>query len=544
MPDLSNIIRGNDPGFIQTIANAWGIELSSSDLVTALPDLIETMQNQNLVNEILESLPDEARYALNLLLDHQGKMLWAQFCRRFGELRPMGAAKRDRERPDLNPDSTTEILWYKALIGKAFFNLPPEPQEYAYIPEDIIEFLPNFQKDTASPSGRPASPGESSFHIPATDQILDETCSLLAALRMQIAPNRLDSYKWQIPVPVLLELLQCAGITDQKNIPCPDKLREFLEISRGKALLQLAQSWLKSQTFNELRMLPELIFEGEWSNDPLLARQTVIEMLHQLPANKWWSLSGFINAIRDKNPDFQRPAGDYDSWFIRRADSDTYLRGFESWDMIEGALIRFMICGPLHWLGFIDLASAVEGDLPAAFRPSFWAKYLWQDKEPAQIADENANLKVRSNGLILAPNLTPRSVRYQISRFCEWEPPRKNIYYYRLTPASLNHANKQDLKVSQLLSLLKKNASTPLPPNLIKALERWEKKGSQTQIRTVIILQVDSPEMIEVLQKTRAARYLAAPLSPTTIQIKPEGIDAIRNALVEHGYLIDIETRP
>ena len=34
-----------------------------------------------------------------------------------------------------------------------------------------------------------------------------------------------------------------------------------------------------------------------------------------------------------------------------------YLRGFSTWDEVDGALVRFLITGPMHWLGLVDLAA-------------------------------------------------------------------------------------------------------------------------------------------------------------------------------------------
>ncbi len=141
MPDLTHTLQGNDLGFLRMVAGAWGIELNSPDAYIALPVLVSAMQNRQLVNEVIESLPAAARGALMALIENDGALPWSLFCRKFGEVRVMGAAKRDRERPDLNPESPAELLWYRALIGKAFFNLPPEPQEFAYLPDDLLEYL-------------------------------------------------------------------------------------------------------------------------------------------------------------------------------------------------------------------------------------------------------------------------------------------------------------------------------------------------------------------------------------------------------------------
>ncbi len=54
----------------------------------------------------------------------------------------MGAARRQRERPDIHPASQAESLFYKGLIGKAFFDARGGPSEFAYIPDEILPFFP------------------------------------------------------------------------------------------------------------------------------------------------------------------------------------------------------------------------------------------------------------------------------------------------------------------------------------------------------------------------------------------------------------------
>ena len=53
----------------------------------------------------------------------------------------MGAARRDREKPHLNPASPAEVLFYRALLFRAFFNTDKGPQEFAYIPDDLLELV-------------------------------------------------------------------------------------------------------------------------------------------------------------------------------------------------------------------------------------------------------------------------------------------------------------------------------------------------------------------------------------------------------------------
>lgn len=540
MPDLQHTLERRDLGFLKIVASAWGIELNAPDAATALPVLTAALISRPLIIEILESLPEEAREALQALLENEGRMPWLQFCRRFGELRAMGPARRDRERPDLNPISSVEVLWYRALIGKAIFNLPPEPQDYAYIPDDLIEHLYPLGSTRIVPIGRPASPTECAYPAPANDHILDHTCTLLALLRRNAGVQALSQSGCPIPAPFQQELLRAAGLIDYNGLPLTDRVRSFLESGRADALAALAKAWIHSNSFNDLLLLPGLRFEGDWTNNPLQTRQTVLEMLSQLPQDAWWSLPAFIAGVRERRPDFQRPAGDYDSWFIRKEGSDSYLRGFSNWEHVDGALLHYFITGALHWLGIIDLAAPAPDAAPTAFRPSAWAAALWHGNPPQGMNEEKAAVRVFSDGRLLLSNLTPRWVRYQVARMCLWEGVSGAEYQYRLAPSSLEQARQQGLRTAHLISLLRKFSAGPLPPGVIEALERWEKYGAQASIEPAILLQVHAPEILAALRKTRAARYLGEALSPTTVRIRPGGSAAVRSALAECGYLAEL----
>ncbi len=539
MPDLVHTLQGNDLGFYKIIAEAWGIELNAPDAHAALPVVTHALRSPQIFQEMIDLLPPQAFEALEILLENEGRLPWAVFCRRFGELRAMGAGRRDRERPDLNPISATEVLWYRALVGKAFMGLPPEPQEYAYIPDEFLEYLQPFVQKDLSPLGRPASPTECAHTRPARDRILDHTCTLLAALRLGFQLSTLESAQWSIPPAYLLALLRAAALVDAANLPQPDLARAFLETSRAQALVLLAQAWLNSQTLNDLRFVPALEFEGDWQNYPLETRRKLMDWLSQLPQDGWWSLPAFIAAVKEREPDFQRPGGDYDSWFVRPAGSTSYLRGFTTWDDVDGALIRFLICGPLHWLGFLDLAAPDKTAAPAAFRPSAWALALWHNQPPAGLPAEIAHLRVTSAGEVRVPVLIPRSARYQIARFCQWESENREEYIYQLTPASLERARLQGLKTAHLTTLLRRHSANPLPPTFIQALERWEKFGAQASLGKASLLRVTAPEILTALRKTRANRFLGELLSPSAVLIRPGGEETVLAALAEMGYLAE-----
>lgn len=553
MPALSQSLSSLDLGYLRIVAGLWGLELNSNEIDAAVEELSASLRNPELLAEILEALQPEAQAALEALVAKNGRIPWAEFTRRFGDIREIGPGKRDREHPHRNPASTAEVLFYRALLSRAFFNTTNGPQEFAYIPDDLLRLIhngdnedrgeyegennenplnsvtsapPNETGAKSEPIGRPASPGEKGYLIPANDFILDDATTLLAALRLGINPP-----ETRIPGRVLEGFLRAAKIII-KSGPKPEKVKAFLEAPRPEALEMLADAWLESGSFNELRQLPGLVFEGEWQNQPVITREFLLNLLDAIPEGKWWSLPAFIRDVKARYPDFQRPAGDYDSWFIKREADGEYLRGFACWDQVDGALVRYFITGVLFWMGQVELASPEEGAEPVAFRVL---------SEKLQARNEQGKLVARSNGQIAVPRFAPRAVRYQVARFCEWEEYRGDEYHYLVTPFSLKKAGEQGLKVEHLLTILAKYTAGGVPPVLVKALKRWEVNGTEARVRTQVVLKVSRPEVLDELRKSKAARFLGELLGPTTVTLKEGTQSKVLAALAELGLLAEEE---
>jgi hypothetical protein len=334
--------------------------------------------------------------------------------------------------------------------------------------------------------------------------------------------------------------MKTAGMVEEDLMTQPEAIRLHLEESRGYALAKLVETWVNSQKINELRMLPHLKFEGTWLNHPLETRKSVLELVSSLEEGSWWSLSAFLSSVHDQAPDFQRPAGDYDSWFILDEENGEYLKGRSSWERVDGALLRFMICGPMHWLGLVDLARPAEHQPPSAFRLSDWAQKLWHGSSPAGIPKEDDPIWVNMDGQIRLSNLTPRTVRYQMGRFGEWESCQDKHYLYRITPQSLERARSQGLRTHHLVSLLKKYASAGVPPSFLDALSRWESSGVEVKLYSTSLLRVDKPEILNQLLQTPAKRFLGEVLNPTTVEIKQGGQPAVEKAMFQLGYLTGV----
>ena len=246
-----------------------------------------------------------------------------------------------------------------------------------------------------------------------------------------------------------------------------------------------------------------------------------------------------MKAIQAREPDFQRPAGDFDSWLVRDALTGESLAGISHWDAVDGALIRFMLTGPMHWLGLIDLSFRSPGEEPAGFKLSDGAEQLLMGKPLQDLPDEDQPIEVFSDGKLIAKRLTPRIARYQLSRFGVWTKETQQAYSYQLTPSSLAAASEQGLKISHLETLLNKYGEA-IPPNLLQALHQWDHKGGEVHIQPAVILRVDNAKILQALRNSPAARFLGDGLGPTSVIIKPGAVDKVRAALLRLGYLSEV----
>lgn len=540
MPDLRHMLRDADLDFLERIARLWGIELPSSSFPEALEVLTASLNQRELALEVIQAMPAEAQSAWQLILK-TGRVPASQFTRQYGELRIQGEGWRKREEPDLHPVSVTEILWYRGLIGKGFFGKVGEPQEYLYVPDEWVNFFGEQDAKTSALEIRPASAADHAVITPAGGNLIDRLATLLAELRKNpLYPPLLAE---TLPVRLAFEqaLLESAGMVLPGNQVAPEKSREILEREAGASLLFYFDLWQKSEKINDLRMLPGLIFEGTWSNPVGNPRRLLIEALRDLREDTWWSLPSLIAEIKLRQPDFQRAAGEYESWFIRRKSDNQYLHGFDAWDDVEGYLLRYLINGPLHWLGVLDLGSTGRGKAAVSFRISSMAKYLFSGQAPILKTTPAGAVKTTSSGFVHLPAGIQAALHYQIARFCQLQKETASEVAYCITTDSLKNAIDQGLKPTQLNILLKRAGVVNIPPGFSQLLERYEKFGVEASMERATLLTSERPELLETIFKDpRAAKYLERMISPQVASIKPGSEEALLKLLRELGRLVEV----
>jgi hypothetical protein len=266
-----------------------------------------------------------------------------------------------------------------------------------------------------------------------------------------------------------------------------------------------------------------------------------LDFLQHVPVDIWWDFQSFIQSIQNYKPSFLRPAGDFDSWYIQDSRTEEFLRGFEHWDRVEGALIRHLLTQPLHVLGAIDLGSVLPGQPFTSFRLRTISRTLFEDEFPPSDPEQPSTIQVFPDGRILAPLTSASTNRYQIARFCDWIDLNANGYGYRITPSALQRAFDQDLRLKQIRIILETAQQDSLHPTLERALSRWAEKGREAYIEKVLVLRLKDHQAMEMLQSNPStSRYLHEILGPTCASVKERDLEKLYSAASKLGILVDI----
>lgn len=538
MPTLLETIGEYEEDLLGIIARQWGIEIEDVPVKKRSRHIVERISH-DAIRDFLESLPEADTATLKELSANNGRILWPQFARKFGELREMGPARRYREQPDAQPTSLTESLYYKGLIGKAFFDARGGPREFAYIPDEILALFEQGNKGTIYVNCHAVPDDKIQKKWIANDFVIDHASTLLAALRTGISLDAIKFNRPEIPADMLAALLQEADLISPEFQILAKQVKTFLEAGRGTALASLMSVWQKSERINELQLIPGIEFENEPANHPQIARSILFDLVKIMPEAEWYGMDEFISTMHETHPDFLRKEGEFDAWFIRDKETGNTLSGFKHWRSIEGEYLRTMTHGPFHWFGILDLGKTFNGEM--VFRRSQWSDALLNETPLDYPALETHQFNLEKNGQILIDRYFPRDIRYQIARFCDWGSPKGNRYDYRITPESLERMKRQGLTTGQFISLLQKYAQKPIPDPILTALKRWEKNSLEVEITRQILIRVKSAKILDSLMVSPAKAFIQERLNPECALVKSKGIAYIQAALLEMGYFAEID---
>ena len=154
---------------------------------------------------------------------------------------------------------------------------------------------------------------------------------------------------------------------------------------------------------------------------------------------------------------------------------------------------------------------------------------------------ETEPIRIFPDGRILAAPTSSQAHRYQVARFSKWVDLSEKGYSYRITPAALQEAKRQDLNVPQIIAIFEAANQDKLHPSLLRAITRWAEAGREAYIEMTLVLRVKNSGVMEQIQSEQSiSRYLQEVLGPTTVMVKEKDLDKIVSAASRLGILIDL----
>jgi hypothetical protein len=553
-----------DPVLLAAIAERRGVELAATRKRDVVDQLARALLDPESVHEVVSWLPPRQRATLDALSAAGGQLPAARFCREHGAVRRMGPGRLEREKPWRDPQSPAEALYYAGLLFFGFDEVEGQIMEVVFLPDDLLPLLPpveakagNFSVATMSQPSVVRDPGRAFAEDLATLLACIETSSLHLMHDRTLRPRDLARINEQLMSPqwltgirheqetgrlalllCLARRLRLVGLSGRQLRLHRSATREWLQADPLRQMLALQEAWRDDPGWNDLWHVPSLRPERTgWRNDPLATRACLLEHVARCPPGEWIGLESFTVAVKQLDPDFQRPPDAYNTWYIRDAASGEYLMGYEHWDRVEGALIAYLTSGPLHWLGVTALGFEAREGTPTAFRLTPGGAFFLglvdkapeAPKLPPMAADADLTVRALAGG-----NLYDR---FQLARIAEWQASGE-VFVYRITRASLSWILSQGIRLDQVSAFLKRVTGDQLPAKAVETLRGWAGRFAEVRLIRAVVLETRTAAIMRDLRAhTEIGPLLGEPLSPTRTLVAERNWRQIVAQLQQSGYL-------
>lgn len=488
---------------LRAIANVRGVDLSATTPSALAVELSAALADPGSIVDAVEQLPEAARAMLSALVTAGGAMTAPAFARLAGDVRQGGPSWLAREQPWIAPLNAAEVLWYRGLIGRAFATVGGETGDFIFVPSDVLPWLPAAPAAIAAQLQLPAAPAPGIVHLSSYRLALDAGTLLAFVQNSEVILS--PDGRWQVAelAAVNQQLLapvheaELAGVDSGAG---SDRLSFLLDLGRElgwwraaggrlrllaapvRSWLQLPapdqahalwQAWLQSTEWDDLRRVPGLRCEGSgWRNDPVATRRRLLADLAAVRPGEWHRVEDLAAALQRHDPDFQRSDGIYTTWYIRRVDEPGYLLGFDHWNDVEGALLRFLVGGPLHWLGAVDIGPRGGAHQSADSLRITSQGAAWIRQQPlTQAPPPPAPIRVEADFSVSVPHSAPAFDRFRVARFTQWEASQPD-FRYRITQTALRRAAAAGVAGHRVLAFLRYVTQGRLPGNVVRALEK------------------------------------------------------------------------
>ena len=309
--------------------------------------------------------------------------------------------------------------------------------------------------------------------------------------------------------------------------------------------------WLETSFWNELIYLPDVVVRPAPAalepahEEAVRARQMVIQRVLRVQPEVWHELPTFVARTKLYVPYLLFPR-QYGSRVDRYSvGSNPYgwdfrlRRGWlthrEGWHLVEGAVIRAIVSGPLYWLGLTEVNDQAH---PDAFRLARGFALITSEHPMDFEEPPWGRLIVQPNFELVALAPVSEAFLVNLDRFAE-RVRLEHIAQYRLTRASVTRAIQLGLHANAIQEILEQAAGGEIPQNVRYSLMEWERQARRIELwRGVTLLEVDDASLLDALFNDEETRPLMGRrLAPLLAEVATDQISSIQENLWQHDYL-------
>jgi len=346
----------------------------------------------------------------------------------------------------------------------------------------------------------------------------------------------------------------------------PEVRTEFLRLGESGQRALLARCYFNLSAWSEL--WPMLRADAglrikrsqryAYYSEALLAyelselRFRVLRALACLPDGRWIRLANLVPLLQliwprfeVMAPDTGRPLGVRRPWFLSRDGRPLESNNPIDWDAGQGAFVRQIISGPLHWFGLTDLC--MDGERLVAFRLRGLADLYWDrvdvigpsrgddaDEGPATAPVAAAD----DTSVVVNPGRASAEVHALLDRIARLEVIEPDRFVYRLDAKAVYQAFAGGAVLDAILAEWDEYLAVPIPPAMREQLLAWWQSYGRVRLypNMTVIEFGDDVALAEMRAVTSLDQHLIAEVSPHLVIIQAEAVGRLLRELEKAGY--------
>lgn len=560
---------------LRRIATNHGVVVEDATLRGELADLLlHRLQSPAHLSGFLSHLSSEERSLLQAVRD-QGWMAKSFVLeRRFPQPRPTvpGGAE---------PGPTLSLL-QKGLLFRSFAAIGSWRGEVYFVPEElrpaVDASLPPHEEATLPDLGPEREPEI----VVERDPAFDVFCLLsflsreprrqvrgvlprleLAKLEQEAGPGSVDvaADRWEERWRFLLHLCASGGWVMRRGAALVPSRRAARLLSGGpeEVRARLLERYLKDRGWSDLAAAGKVRQPlGGRQIDEVAGRQLLVHHLVEVADEGWVDEDRFCEALWRLNPDFLREDYASLSWAVLDLETGVELRGPDSWGRVEREWLRYVLRGPLYWLGVVRWGLSTGGravgfqlralplsttdrglgSLDGSSGPSRQPSIPWsRGVSPGMAArpTPGARLSLGPGGEVESPEGMDLGLLLRLEPYLQLIR-RGRASSYRLTRESALAGIEAGGSWDELRELLEWATGASLPDGIRQEIDVWEADHGRFTLGAGTILSAATAEDADaVFALPGVAVCLESRLGPRDYRVIPERVWQLVEALRKAG---------